>query len=69
MLRSYSRIKPDLSKVNIEDLVKPFSLSQEHKQIEELSQRLQRLDDVTNTLQSESSTISDAISLYDCVLE
>ncbi len=68
-LKRYLRIKPDLSKVDIEDLVLLIPLSQEHKEIEELCQRLQRLDDVTKTLQSESCTISDARSLFDCVLE
>ncbi len=69
MLQKYLRIEPDLSKVDNADLLVLIPLSQEHNKIEELGQRLQRLDDVTKTLQSESCTISDAGLLFDCVLE
>ena len=69
MLQMYLRIKPDLQKVDIEDLVLRISLCQEHEEIEKLCQRLQRLDDVTKTIQYESCTISDARSLFDCALE
>ncbi len=69
MLRSYLKHKPILSIVEIDDLAICIPLTQEHEMIEELSSTLDKLDDVTKSIQSDTCTLSDARALLDCDLE